>query len=85
MKPYLSRWSHFVLLVLALAASETTVDAQAKKNVLFIAVDDLRVELGCYGNTIVKSPNIDKLRREAPSLPVLTVNKRSAIRHVRPC
>ncbi len=33
-------------------------------NVLLICVDDLRPELGCYGNKIIKSPNIDKLASE---------------------
>lgn len=35
--------------------------AQAKPNVLFIAVDDLRPELNCFGNKEINSPNIDAL------------------------
>jgi iduronate 2-sulfatase len=47
----------YVLFLLVLAAV-----SQAKEyNVLFIAVDDLRPELGCYGHSQVKSPNIDAL------------------------
>src|ERR1700694_6006063 len=32
-----------------------------KYNVLFIISDDLRPELGAYGNQIIKTPNIDAL------------------------
>ena len=32
-----------------------------KYNVIMIATDDLRPSLGCYGEKIVKTPNIDKL------------------------
>ena len=44
----------------ALAADPATRPA-ARTNVLLIIVDDLNTSLGCYGNPVVKSPNIDRL------------------------
>ena len=39
-------------------------ESQSRLNVLFIVVDDLRAELGCYNNKIIISPNIDRIAKE---------------------
>jgi iduronate 2-sulfatase len=50
-----------ILTVFLLALLLTQAPAAEKPNVLFIAVDDLKPVLGCYGDKTVKSPNIDRL------------------------
>lgn len=47
-----------VLLILLNAATAKQM------NVLFIAIDDLRPEIGCYGNDEMKTPNIDRLAKK---------------------
>ena len=47
--------------MLSLFTGVASAEVKHPPNILFIAVDDLRPELGCYGSKIVKSPNIDKL------------------------
>lgn len=49
------------LCVIFSALFQVTAFAIEKPNILFIAIDDLRPELGCYGSPVVKSPHLDAL------------------------
>ena len=62
----LRSWSYFAVIILILggcasALPGSTHTQKQPKNILFIAIDDLRPELGTYGYNFVKSPNIDAL------------------------
>jgi arylsulfatase A-like enzyme len=53
------------LACLAILTFSLPIQAQqsSKPNILFIAIDDLKPILGCYGNTMIKTPNIDRLAK----------------------
>ena len=53
-------------MICVLCSSVVSTRASEKPHVPFIAVDDLRPELGCYGSPIAKSPHLDKLASEGP-------------------
>jgi iduronate 2-sulfatase len=49
------------LLGFGLAAESCGLAASARLNVLFVAVDDLRTTLGCYGDPVAQTPHLDRL------------------------
>ena len=50
------------LAVLSFAGSPLfSASENSSPNVLFIVVDDLRPELGCYGSEAIQTPHIDRL------------------------
>ena len=58
----------FTLLLLLISAcsnkTTNTSESATKPNILFIAVDDLRPEIGFYGAKQIHSPSIERLASE---------------------
>ena len=53
-----------LLIVLCLLnVSTSSAQDKSRPNVLFIAIDDLKPILGCYGNKMIKTPNIDRIAK----------------------
>jgi iduronate 2-sulfatase len=52
----------YIFLSIALSVF---AEANDRPNVLFIMVDDLRPSLGCYGDRLAITPNIDRFARSA--------------------
>ncbi len=68
--PHGSAWSRILVAFVCIATLQFTAarpsdadstEVPARPNVLFIAIDDLRPELGCYGVKEIKTPKIDAL------------------------
>ncbi len=54
---------YWLLAFLALFAPAASAQTKAK-NVLLIIADDLGMDLGCYGNSAIKTPNLDALAKK---------------------
>jgi iduronate 2-sulfatase len=84
------------LLLIALGVTSCSGDGVKTRipeqpNILFIAVDDLRPELGCYGANLIHSPGIDRLAREGTrfdrsycNIPVCGASRASLMTGLRP-
>lgn len=58
---YLNIFFTFSLLIFSCSPQKSTSD---KPNILWIVANDLGTDVGCYGNSLVNTPNIDRLARE---------------------
>lgn len=71
-KRFFSNW--ILLLTLCLLAPPALA---VQPNVLLITADDLGLQLGCYGDKLAETPNVDRLARESVQFQTAYVSQAS--------
>src|SRR4051812_20294307 len=79
------------LRIIAAPAVASSAGAPLRPNVLFIVVDDLNADLGAFGHTVSRTPNIDRLvargvrfDRAYCQFPLCSPSRQSFLSGVRP-
>jgi N-sulfoglucosamine sulfohydrolase len=54
-------WS---VLVATITPASVAAAEPARRNVLLLVADDLGLDLGCYGNPVIRTPNLDALAKD---------------------
>ncbi len=82
---------YIVLLCITLSCKSKSTQEKQRPNILFISVDDLKTELGVYGNSVIKTPNLDKLASEGTAfanhyvqVPTCGASRQSLLTGLRP-
>ena len=80
-----------LLVLVSCTGNRETGMSTEQPNILFIVVDDLRPQLGCYGKELISSPNIDRLAAEGTrfdrsycNVPVCGASRASLMTGLRP-